>query len=171
MDDPVSSFSVFIAMSPMSYRFAFPVSRAPPTIGMGVPLALSPMRRLKNGTRLPPGPKPPPGPKLKYPSFRERIRVFRKEKVEPGEVDLLGVGFHLCEIRMIGQVEGEGLRQSIFRIDSAIVVFDGCERSSSSHRVAFAHIRDTGRHKRLDPEVSSRIDVSMPTRVPASDIF
>ena len=53
----IATLSVRMASTP-TFRLlaARPDMRAPTSTGTGVPAALKPMRRLKNGTRFPPGP-------------------------------------------------------------------------------------------------------------------
>ena len=39
--------------------------------------------------------------------FEEKWSFFRKKQVKPVEVDLLLIGFHLCKIRIVGQIKRE----------------------------------------------------------------
>ena len=44
----------------------------------------------------------------------------REEQIEPIEVDLLLVDFHLCEVGVVGRVEREARRQAVLHIDTGL---------------------------------------------------
>jgi hypothetical protein len=52
--------------------------------------------------------------------LEEELALFRKEQAEPGEVDLLLVGFRLREIRVVGEVGGQVLGQAILHVDAEV---------------------------------------------------
>ena len=101
----------------------FPDTRAPPMIGTGVPAALRPIRRLKNGRRCRPGREAELAGVLD-----EEVALFGKEQAEARQVHLLLVDFDLREIGVIGRVERQRRREAVLDIHAAVVVLESRER-------------------------------------------
>ena len=84
--------SVFITSTPRSLPVACPETRAPPMIGICIPVGLNPIRRLKNGTRLDDVPL-----KLRLPAPNANVPEFSRKKSRfSGKNRLKRVRFTCC---------------------------------------------------------------------------
>ena len=54
---------------------------------------------------------------IEYPlALEEKLPFFRKKEAEPREVHLLLVVFHLCEVGVVGEIEGQTLSHTVFDV-------------------------------------------------------
>ena len=64
------------------------------------------------------GPEAPAREREDAPAFEEELPLLRKEEVEAGQVHLLLVHLHLCEVGVVGEVGGQVLGEAVLEVDA-----------------------------------------------------
>ena len=125
-------------------------------MGMGVPPGPRPIRRLKERHQvaaISPGTKRE-GPRV----LQKKFPLFRKEEIEPGEVDLLRVDFDLCEVGPVRGIQRKRLSEAVLQIQATVVVLI----SSVSGVPRRGRCRESHGGKRFDPDVAPLPDTLEP---------
>ena len=65
-------------------------------------------------------PKPTTGEVENPAPFEKKFSFLRKEQVEPGEIDLLFIHFHLSKVRVVGEIGRKILRKTVFHIEAGV---------------------------------------------------
>ena len=91
-------------------------------------------------------------PEVKQPTrFQEKLAFLGKEQIEPRQIHLLLVDFHLREIRVVGEVGGQALRDPVLGVDAPVGV--AVVRNSRAHGAIRG---EAGQDVRLQFQILSR---------------
>src|SRR4029434_9362245 len=85
--------------------------------------------------------------------FKKEVPLLGKEEIEPCQVHLLLIDFHLREISAVGRVKGQRGRQAVLEIESPVDILRRPQRTTDPA------LRAAADEERLDLEVAPRVNV------------
>ena len=88
--------------------------RAPPAMGIGLPVAAQSNSSAEKWNQISARAKCEGAGVL-----QEKVSLFRKEQIEPREIDLLLVDFNLSKIRVVSCIKSDRWRQPVLEIQTA----------------------------------------------------
>ena len=91
--------------------------------------------------------------------FQEEITLLGEKQTEASQVDLLRIHFHLGEVRVVGQIQGQTRSQTVFQIDSCLEATVGGSFSGQ------ARVFQIDRGKGFDLQVATGADPSIQQKI------